>query len=207
MSSILRSAGSPEQAGKLQKFIDSLREGMDVVRAAARAGLDDEQAGQFLRSLSEYLGRHTTMSSDPSYKPKTGLHVSAVSDGASRGNPGDAACAVIISDGDGDELLRRAKLLGKATNNVAEYEGVILAIELAQSLGASELSLRLDSELVVKQLNGQYKVKNAALKPLYERSLLLSRKLARFTVTHVPRSQTKEADKLANAALDGDDDA
>ena len=189
----------------MRRFVESLREGMDVDKAAAQAGLDGERADQFLRSLSEYLSQHAKMPSEPAYTPKSGLHVSAVSDGASRGNPGDAACAVIISNADGEELLRRAKLLGKTTNNVAEYEGVLLAIELAQTLGASGLSLMLDSELVVKQLKGEYKVKNATLKPLCERSLLLARKFERFTVSHVPRAQTTEADKLANAALDGED--
>ena len=131
--------------------------------------------------------------------------MTAVSDGASRGNPGEAACGVIISDADGEELLRRARRLGVATNNAAEYHGVIFALELAQTLGASELVLKLDSELVVKQLSGEYRIKHASLKPLAERARALIATFDRFDLVHVPREQTKDADKLANAELDGED--
>jgi ribonuclease HI len=133
----------------------------------------------------------------------TGLKLVAYSDGASRGNPGKAACAVIILDGKDEELLRRSKSLGRTTNNVAEYEGVLYALELAELLGASELELRLDSELVVRQVNGQYKVKHPSLQPLFERTRARIKKFERVTVKHIPRAENKKADELANAELDG----
>ena len=133
----------------------------------------------------------------------TGLKLVAYADGASRGNPGKAACAVIILDRKDEELLRRSKGLGRTTNNVAEYEGVLFALELAELLGASELELRLDSELVVRQINGQYKVKHPSLHPLFEKARARMKKFQRVTVKHIPRKENKNADDLANAELDG----
>ncbi|UCH85817.1 MAG: ribonuclease HI family protein [Candidatus Latescibacterota bacterium] len=129
--------------------------------------------------------------------------MTAFTDGASRGNPGDAACAVILFDDTNEELLRRSKRIGVATNNVAEYEGVLLALELAEMLGAKELIIKLDSELVVKQLNKQYKVKHPTLKPLFERARIMIGGFRRVDVTHIPRGENKLADKLANDELDG----
>jgi ribonuclease HI len=106
-------------------------------------------------------------------------------------------------DGREDELIRRAKLLGTATNNQAEYEGVILALELAGQLGAKKLEIRMDSELVVRQLEGRYKVKNEGLRPLYERACKMLDGFKSVAVSHIPRSKNKLADKLVNAALDG----
>lgn len=137
--------------------------------------------------------------------PRTtvGLKLVAYTDGASRGNPGKSACAVIILDKKDEELLRRSKSLGRTTNNVAEYEGVLYALELAELLGASELELRLDSELVVRQINGQYKVKHPSLHPLFEKTRARMKKFGRVTVKHIPRAENKNADALANAELDG----
>jgi ribonuclease HI len=179
--------------------ITELQRGADLGSAARSAGLNRETAERFLDSIKTYLARR-----DGTRSPaRKGLRLTAVSDGASRGNPGEAACGVIITDADGEELLRRGKRLGVATNNTAEYHGVILALELAQALGASELVVKLDSELVVKQLRGEYKVKNASLKPLAERARELIETFDHFDLIHVSREQTKEADKLANAELDG----
>jgi ribonuclease HI len=127
----------------------------------------------------------------------------AHSDGGARGNPGEAACAAILYDGEGGELLRRARKLGKTTNNVAEYEGVILALELAAQLGARRLEIRVDSELVARQLGGTYKVKNANLKNYHARARALMEPFERVTISAVPREKNREADNLVNAALDG----
>lgn len=132
-----------------------------------------------------------------------GLKLIAYADGASRGNPGKAACAVVILDKKNEELLRRAKSLGKTTNNVAEYEGVLYALELVELLGASEIELRIDSELVVRQINGQYKVKHPSLLPLFDKARARMKKFDRVTVKHIPRKENKIADDLANAELDG----
>jgi len=130
------------------------------------------------------------------------LRVVVNSDGGSRGNPGEAACAAVVCDEKGNELLVRAKRLGKATNNEAEYHGVLLALELCKELGASSVKLLVDSELVERQIKGTYKVKKKELKPYHATALLLSRRFDAFTVEHVRREQNARADALVNAALD-----
>lgn len=127
----------------------------------------------------------------------------AYCDGASRGNPGPASYGVVVYDGDGRELHRGSQALGHTTNNQAEYRGAIAALEAALGLGATELELRMDSELIVRQLAGRYKVRNPGLIPLHKRILALRARFDRVELVHVPREQNRVADKLANEALDG----
>ena len=127
----------------------------------------------------------------------------ANADGASRGNPGPAAFGAVVYDATDAELRALGGRIGHHTNNVAEYRGAIAAVEAALELGATELELRLDSELIVRQIEGRYRVKNAALKPLYARLQRLLSRLDVVRVRHVPRVQNSRADELANAALDG----
>lgn len=131
------------------------------------------------------------------------IEITAYSDGGSRGNPGEAACAAILYDAEGEELLRRSKRLGRATNNAAEYEGAVLALELCGQLRASKVVLRVDSELIARQIQGTYKVKHPSLKPYHARVTEMAAAFAAFRVEHIPRKQNAEADKLVNAALDG----
>ena len=128
--------------------------------------------------------------------------VVAYADGASRGNPGPSSFGVVVYDEAGKELHRSNRALGRATNNQAEYQGAIAALEAALGLGASEVELRMDSELIVRQLSGRYRVKNPGLAPLYKRILDLRTRFQRVAIVHVPRAQNKVADKLANEALD-----
>lgn len=123
-------------------------------------------------------------------------------DGASRGNPGRAAIGVIINDEQGELMARISQRIGTTTNNQAEYRAIIAALEKAIELGATHVAINSDSELVVRQLNGRYRVKNAHLKPLYQKIKQLQSSLGEFTITHIPREQNKEADRLANKALD-----
>lgn len=132
-----------------------------------------------------------------------GLKILAWSDGASRGNPGPASIGVVLNDADGKPLDRIARRLGRRTNNHAEYEAVRQALERALELGATEVVLHADSELVVRQLSGVYRVKNAELKPLFDAVKALEAKIGRVSYTHVRREQNREADELANLALDG----
>ena len=127
----------------------------------------------------------------------------ANADGASRGNPGPAAFGAVVYDAADAELRALGGWIGRGTNNVAEYRGAIAAVEAALELGATELELRLDSELIVRQLEGRYRVKNAALKPLHAQLQRLLSRLDVVRVRHVPRGQNSRADELANAALDG----
>ena len=123
-------------------------------------------------------------------------------DGGARGNPGPAAAASVISASDGEVLDEHAQLLGTATNNVAEYRGLLLGLERARALGADEVEVVGDSELIAKQLQGSYKVKNDALRALHARASATLREFDRWSVRTVPRERNARADALVNAALD-----
>ncbi|HEY33250.1 MAG TPA: ribonuclease HI family protein [Dehalococcoidia bacterium] len=122
-------------------------------------------------------------------------------DGASRHNPGPAAIGATIKDEQGRLLASISRRIGRATNNQAEYQALIDALEKAVGLGARQVDIRLDSELVVRQMQGRYRVKNAALRPLYLRVGELLSQFEGSTITNVPREQNAEADRLANKAL------
>lgn len=124
-------------------------------------------------------------------------------DGASRGNPGRAAIGASIRSEDGVELATVSATIGTGTNNQAEYRAAIEGVRKARSLGATAIDLRMDSELVVRQLAGLYRVKNAALQPLFTTLLGELEASGPYTVGHVPRTRNTRADALANAALDG----
>ncbi|MCY3922946.1 MAG: ribonuclease HI family protein [Chloroflexi bacterium] len=130
------------------------------------------------------------------------MHLIAYADGASRGNPGPAAYGAVLCDLDGEELDAWGNPIGRATNNVAEYHGAIAAVEAALERGATELELRLDSELIVRQLEGRYRVKNKQLKPLFDQLSALIDRLDSFQPTHVRRHLNQRADAMANEALD-----
>jgi ribonuclease HI len=123
-------------------------------------------------------------------------------DGGSRGNPGPAAYGVVVRDPRGEIVARLKKYIGKNTNNVAEYFGLIAALDYAQNHGIRALRVESDSELMVKQMRGQYKVKSEELKPLFERAKKMSQAFESFRINHVYREQNKEADALVNQALD-----
>jgi ribonuclease HI len=133
--------------------------------------------------------------------PPAGIHIAYI-DGASRGNPGPAAYAVVIRDADGKLVLELAKKFGRDTNNVAEYYALLAALDFATTHGITALRIRSDSELLVRQMQGRYKVKSEDLKPLHERASILSRQLKYFVIEHVRREQNRDADALANVALD-----
>jgi ribonuclease HI len=123
-------------------------------------------------------------------------------DGGSRGNPGPAAYGVVIRDPRGEVVARLKKYIGRNTNNVAEYFGLIAALDYTQSHGVRALRVESDSELLVKQMRGHYKVKSDDLKPLFERAKKMASALESFRIDHVYREQNREADALVNQALD-----
>ena len=123
-------------------------------------------------------------------------------DGGSRGNPGPASYGVVIRDPRGEIVARLKKYIGRTTNNVAEYYGLIAALDYAQSNSIKALRVESDSELLVKQMRGTYRVKSADLKPLYERAKKMSQAIPAFRIDHVYREQNREADLLANEAMD-----
>ena len=123
-------------------------------------------------------------------------------DGASRGNPGPSSIGAVVYNAAGEEVHTVSRRLGRATNNEAEYQAVIAGLEAALGLGGGSVDLRMDSQLIVRQLEFRYRVRNARLRPFFERVVELKRQFDSFKVTHVPREQNKRADQLANLALD-----
>jgi len=214
-------------AAKLATVLKKVVHGKTLAVAAAEVGLGAAEVARVMKELERELWARAREGDEPtdprtkatmpekkpakkkarakSTKHSGGLSLIAYADGGSRGNPGQAACAAVITDTAGAELVRRARKIGKATNNVAEYEGVRLALELCAELGASDVTVRLDSELVARQLDGRYKVKNADLQKLHGEVKELIAAFPSFTVEHVRREQNILADKLVNAVLDGKD--
>ncbi len=131
-----------------------------------------------------------------------GLRVVIYTDGAARGNPGPAGAGVRIEGRDGAALAEIAEYLGEATNNVAEYRALLLGLERARTLGAREVEVRSDSELLVRQMTGAYKVRNEGLRPLVARAHALAGAFASVDYVHVRREGNRDADRLANLAID-----
>jgi ribonuclease HI len=156
--------------------------------------------------MIKHAGKPTLPSSarlfaETHFPPPAGVHLANI-DGASRGNPGPAGYAVILRAPNGERLCTIGKYIGRETNNVAEYYGLIAALDYAASHNIRALRIRSDSELLVRQMQGRYKVKHPALKPLFERAQKLARGLEYFAIEHVAREANHDADALANLALD-----
>jgi ribonuclease HI len=126
------------------------------------------------------------------------LHV----DGGARGNPGPAAVGVVLATPEGEVVEERSERIGEATNNVAEYRAVLLGLDRARRLGASEVEIIGDSELVARQLDGSYKVKHPAMKPLHQEAMTALSAFDRWSIRTVPRADNARADELVNEALD-----
>jgi ribonuclease HI len=125
-------------------------------------------------------------------------------DGGARGNPGPAAAASVLSSPEGEVLDEATELLGRVSNNVAEYRALLLGLARARALGISEVEVVNDSELISKQVRGLYKVKHADMKPLYTQAMAALREFERWSIRSVPRAQNADADALVNQALDQD---
>lgn len=172
--------------------------------------------GKVLRHLADTLDIEKTLSSFPGLtrdelrsilKNSTGNHKNHPSeailsvDGAARGNPGQAGAGIVLRTAEG-AINRTGEYLGEATNNVAEYKALLLGMQKASELGIRKLLVRCDSELIVRQMNGQYKVKSPQLQDLYFSAIKAVSSFDSVTFTHVPREENKEADKMANLAID-----
>lgn len=150
-----------------------------------------------LRKMNESLFDEPLSSS-----ADAGEWLTAHCDGGSRGNPGPSAYGAVIEDAQGREVARLSKFLGRQTNNFAEYSGLLAVLNWAIENGTKRLRVVSDSELMVKQMKGLYKVANPGLRPLWEEAKRLSRELERFEIRHTLRGGNKEADRLANEAMD-----
>ena len=161
------------------------------------------------RSPAGARGRASSRPSPATSKPERGgaaVRVVVHVDGGSRGNPGPAAAAAVVSSPEGEVLDEAAVTIGRATNNVAEYRGLLLGLERARALGATEVDVVNDSELIAHQVNGRYKVKHADMKPLHAEALAALRDFERWSLRPVPRAENADADALVNQALDGERD-
>lgn len=123
-------------------------------------------------------------------------------DGGARGNPGPAGIGFVLLDSDDNSLAEEGRYIGEATNNVAEYRALLLGLEWALAMGIDKLSVYADSELMVRQLKGEYKVKNDGLIPLYQEAMRSARRFSSISFTHIPRAKNRRADKLVNRAVD-----
>ncbi|MEE9543920.1 MAG: ribonuclease HI family protein [Thermodesulfobacteriota bacterium] len=197
---------SPYNREFVKKFLTTLSGSLDLMDATREMGISPEEGESILEFILQNKEAVAGVAggAKPESRPLSGndgefvIHV----DGASRGNPGDAGAGAIIKGPDGEVIGELTRYLGKVTNNVAEYEALILALEEAVSLGCRSISVYADSELMVKQINGVYRVKNEGLKGLYAIAMKLVEQFATFRITHVKREFNGEADKLANEAID-----
>ena len=123
-------------------------------------------------------------------------------DGAARGNPGEAGCGAVIADENGVILKELSRYLGRTTNNVAEYEGLLMGLEALLKLGQKHIVVQSDSQLLVRQLNGEYRVKDEKLKVLFAQAMRLLRQFGSYRILHVRREMNKLADRLANRGID-----
>jgi ribonuclease HI len=173
-------------------------------------GVTRDQAAKLLRGAAMSLAREAApkagapvprpQASGP--RPHAAGRVTVFSDGAARGNPGPAGAGAVILDGEGRVVERLGKFLGRQTNNVAEYEGLLLGLRRALELGAREVDVRADSQLLIRQLEGRYKVKNAGLAPLFNEAQRLLRQFDKVSLRHVPREENALADEMSNRAID-----
>lgn len=171
------------------KFLQRLAETLDLARTRKDfSEVSDKEISSFFHKLADM------------FKPQEALTIYV--DGASRGNPGEAGIGVLIKTNDGRVLKETGKYLGKTTNNEAEYHALIAALKEAKSLGATSVKIFADSELMVKQINGEYKVKSAGLSPLYKEAKALLMGFNRYDIMHIDREKNTEADRLANIAID-----
>jgi ribonuclease HI len=179
-------AASEELGIERDEAVRLLREG-----ARKLGGLPKERAA----AQKELPGLERSASAD-------GKRLRVFSDGAARGNPGPAGAGAVVLDSKGRVLARVGRFLGKQTNNVAEYEGLLLGLSRAKELGAREVEVRADSLLLIRQLEGAYQVKNAALKALHAKAKALLRTFDRVDLRHVPREENTLADEMSNRAID-----
>lgn len=164
---------------------------------ADHPSLRREDLDEFFRRLSSLLPQADA----PAGTPRRSRIV-LYTDGGSRGNPGPAGCGVVLLDGSGKVLGELSEFIGRATSNEAEYHGLIRGLEAARAQGAGEVLVRADSNLMIRQINGQYRVKSRRLLPLFLRAKRLLETFQGWRAEHVPREQNAHADRLANDAMD-----
>ncbi|MBD3179452.1 MAG: reverse transcriptase-like protein [Candidatus Latescibacteria bacterium] len=186
---------------KLATFIAALAEGAVAEKARVRAGYGNyTDIEKDLSAVMDRIGKLKPMPVENLSGIKA-EYLTIYCDGASRGNPGPSSAAAVAYLPSGEELISRAKKLGRTTNNVAEYRALIMAMELALELGADKVFLKLDSQLVVNQMNGDYRIKSKHLRELADRARQLACRFSRCEFHHIGRDKNKVADKLARDVM------
>jgi ribonuclease HI len=187
----------------VKSFLKELSESLDLKKTIERLNITEEEA----RGLCSYiLGKFYGQKPSERRPLKKDAFLSVYVDGASRGNPGEAGAGAVIKDIKGNVIKRFKRSLGVTTNNVAEYKALIIGLKEAQRLGGSRIRVFVDSELVVKQVKGEYRVKNEGLRPLYSKAMDLLESFKGFEISHITRDKNAEADRLANEAIDRRDE-
>ncbi len=176
---------------------------------AALPGLTLEGAQKLLRGAAQKLAREKVPAAQQELRAAArrndaaaGKVVRVFSDGAARGNPGPAGAGAVLVDASGKVLARLGRYLGRQTNNVAEYQGLLLGLQHARDLGYRAVEVRADSQLLIRQLKGEYAVRHAGLKPLHAEALRLLRAFDEVDLKHVPREENALADEMSNRAID-----
>ena len=196
-------------APSLTEVVEAIAEVEPLDRAAGKLGLPREAIVALLREAAApslfhpppQVRERLAVSPAPKPAPVAGRRAVVYADGASRGNPGLAGAGAVLVLPDG-QTFRLGRFLGVQTNNVAEYQGVILGLEKATELGVRVLDVRADSMLTMMQLKGEWKIRNEGLKPLFERARQLINRFDDITFRHVPREQNQAADEMSNRAID-----
>ena len=204
-----RNASIGEAAPEVSKrslaktFIEVLQDTLSIELTIKELKLTEDDARELLREMGRRLfGAASPERGAPDLTaPVESLVINV--DGASRGNPGTAGAGAILKDPNGRVVRKLRRYLGEATNNVAEYEALLMALEEAAALGSKTVRVFADSELVVKQVKGIYRVKNKGLKDFYVKVMKVASTFDDFKIAHVMREDNAEADKLANEAIDG----
>ena len=187
---------------RLKTLLALLAGGKSLEESWSAAGFSSRaDAGDALEDLARSLDEALACPSSAKESPRGLEHAILYVDGASRGNPGPSAVGLILYLPTGEEIFSAGKKIGRATNNVAEYRAVIEGMKLARELGARRITVRLDSELVMKQLTGVYRIKNPELESLAREVAGQSRRFSACSFEHVRREENREADRLANEAL------
>jgi ribonuclease HI len=194
-----RSQGDRQRLSRLLKAVGE-RLPLDLL-PREWAGMSREELRRLFVKFAEHVRTCQDWADIEPAKGRTTV-ASLYTDGASRGNPGPAGAGVLLMDEKGRPILELNRFLGKATNNEAEYQALIAGLEAAEKLELSRLRIFLDSELIVKQLHGEYRVRNPRLQPLFDEVASRLQRLSSYAIMHVRRERNQEADRLANEAVD-----
>jgi ribonuclease HI len=188
----------------LKGFLKELSKTLDLKKTIDRLNITEDEARSFFSSLHQRLFGQKKSPGRRDFNEER--FCSVYVDGASRGNPGQAGAGVVIKDVKGNVIKMVKRRLGVTTNNIAEYRALIMGLREAKRLGLSRIKVFADSELVVKQVKGDYRVKNEGLRPLYSEAMHLVEGLDGFEIRHITRDKNAEADRLANLAMDHDEE-